>query len=171
MIAACRWHEPGGLAAAQTIVRFLTRIGIPVAARRSVAPSFVPSLRVRNGGILVDPGTKADPGDLLHEAGHIAVTDPALRPALSAIEADGGEEMAAMAWSVAAAHACGLPLKIVFHPDGYRGGSQSLIDAFAGGATIGVPLLACWGMCEQPAKWHAAPSPMPASPHMVRWLR
>ena len=80
--------------------------------------------------------------------------------------------MAALAWSYAALRHLDLAPEIVFHPDGYKGGSQALIDAFsthASGATIGVPLLQYYGMTLEP-KFAAARGADPF-PHMLRWLR
>ena len=108
-VRQCRWSEPGGLDAALRIGAFLQEIGIEVEVG-PVEGSVLPGMTVRRGRICVDPDIPAYPGDLLHEAGHVAVSDPATRDAIEAIEADPGDEMAAIAWSVAAAHACGIPL-------------------------------------------------------------
>ncbi len=54
--------------------------------------------------------------------------------------------MAAIGWSYAAALAIGIPLEVVFHAQGYRGGSDSLLENFAEGRYLGVPLLQWYGM-------------------------
>jgi hypothetical protein len=144
---------------ASRIAGFLDRIGIALTLEPA-GDGLLPGLDVRNGRIVADPGRLSHPGDLLHEAGHIAVTDPALRPTLCEVSADPGEEMAAIAWSWAAAAELGLDPAIVFHADGYRGGSAAIIDAFASRRWFGVPLLACWGMTEEAT-----------FPRMTRWLR
>jgi hypothetical protein len=103
---------------------------------------------------------------LLHEAGHIAIADPQRRAAMSDVGSDPGEEMAAIAWSVAAARACNIPLSVLFHPAGYKGDSESLIENFTEGRTFGVPLLAWWGMTQE--RGCADETVFPA---MKRWLR
>jgi hypothetical protein len=146
-------------ALAERIAGFLEGIGIAVTPEPA-GEGLLPGLAVRDGGIAADPERLLYPGDLLHEAGHIAVTDPALRPTLSQVSDDPGEEMAAIAWSWAAAAELGLDPEVVFHADGYRGGSATIIEAFASRRWFGVPLLACWGMTEEPL-----------FPRMLRWLR
>ncbi len=168
-VAQCRWLEPGGTEAAQAICAFVQEIGIAVRIAPIAGRTFVPGMDVHQGGLRIDPEVAAYPGDLLHEAGHIAVIEQPRRAAVSDVGTDPAEEMAAIAWSVAAARACGVPLAVLFHPHGYRGGSQALIDAFAGDGSVGTPLLAWWGMTECPK-----PGEQPgarAFPAMARWLR
>ena len=169
-LSGCRWREPGGLAAAQAICSFLQEIGIALRIEQVECEMFLPGIDVHQGAVRVDPTRDAFPGDLLHEAGHLAVVEAQRRVGASAFEAEPGEEMAAMAWSVAAAMHLGLPLEVVFHPEGYRGGSDAMLIAFAGGACgPGVPLLSAWGMSAEPARaaeWGRAPFPA-----MTRWLR
>ncbi|HEX4738579.1 MAG TPA: hypothetical protein VH331_13565 [Allosphingosinicella sp.] len=148
------------------IVAFLRGIGIPVAAE-PLPDSFLPGLTVRDGGLVVDPERLKWPGDLLHEAGHIAITEPERRPRLSAVSSDPGEEMAAIAWSWAAAAAIGLAPEIVFHAD-FVGGSGNLIDDFAAGYGVGVPMLVWFEMTVD----RRAKEPGRATfPEMARWLR
>jgi hypothetical protein len=149
------------------IVAFLESIGIEVLAE-PVADSFLPGIAVRNGVLVFDPAMPW-PGDLLHEAGHIAVTDPALRPTLNEVPDDAGDEMAAIAWSYAAALEAGVDPALVFHEGGYRGASQSLLDAFGGGGWIGMPMLQYYGMTAEPQ--HAERLGLPVYPAMGRWLR
>jgi hypothetical protein len=144
---------------AERIAGFLARIGIPLKLEPA-GDGLLPGLTVRDGGIVADPERLLYPGDLLHEAGHIAVTEPARRPVLCEVSDDPGEEMAAIAWSWAAAAELALDPVLVFHADGYRGGSATIIEAFASRRWFGVPLLACWGMTEESL-----------FPRMIRWLR
>ena len=159
-LGTCRWHEPGGLAAAETIAAFLGSAGITLAVEPLTGPSFVPGLAIDRGAIQIEPGGAAYPGDLLHEAGHIAVAEPERRAALSDVGTDAGEEMAAIAWSVAAARACGIGLEVLFHPAGYKGESDWLRGVFEQGQPFGVPLLGWYGLTS------AADFPK-----MTRWLR
>jgi hypothetical protein len=167
-VDCCRWLEPGGLAAARVIAAFLEGIGIEFEQGPTDA-SVLPGMTVADGRVRVDPSVPAYPGDLLHEAGHLAVCDPVLRASIKKIDDDPAEEMAAIAWSVAAARACGLGLEVLFHDGGYKGGAQSLRTAFAEGPGLGVPMLAWYGMTAEPHR--AAERGMQPFPAMVRWLR
>lgn len=167
-IRQCRWREPGGLDEALRIGAFLDGIGIAVEAG-PVGDSVLPGMTVLRGRVRVDPAVAAYPADLLHEAGHVAVSDPATRETIEAIETDPGDEMAAIAWSVAAARACGTALETLFFDDGYRGSAGALRTTFAEQGMVGVPMLAWFGMTAEPRlaeEWG-----MPAFPAMTRWLR
>lgn len=159
-LEGCLWREPGGLDAARTIQGFLAGIGIEMSVEAGLGPTFLPGIDIRGGSLLVDPEVAAWPGDLLHEAGHIAVTEGALRAELRQPSADGGEEMAAIAWSVAAAKTCGIGLEVLFHDEGYKGDPLWLRGEFESGKPFGVPLLAWYGLTSQ-AEY----------PAMYRWLR
>jgi hypothetical protein len=152
----------------QRILAFLKEIGIAVLLEPLGQDTFLPALTIRDGLLVLDPGRLEWIGDLLHEAGHIAVTDPALRPTLCEASQDPGEEMAAIAWSWAAARVIGLDPHLLFHADGYRGGSSALIENFSKGRYIGVPMLHYFGMTVEP---HRAVDEGEAYPAMRRWLR
>lgn len=154
---------------AQAILAFLARIGIEVVLEPLGEDTFLPAMTVRRGKLVVDPERLRLPGDLLHEAGHIAVTDPALRPSLDAVSSDPGEEMAAIAWSFAAAVEIGLDPAILFHDEGYRGGARAMIENFTAGRDVGVPMLAWFGMTAE--RRRAKGSGMAPYPAMARWLR
>ena len=151
------------------ILDFLERAGIKVELEPLEAETFLPGLTIREGALVVDLARLAWPGDLLHEAGHIAVTDPEERRSLNGVRDDPGEEMAAIAWSYAAAVAIGLDPAILFHEGGYRGGGRALVENFAEGRDVGVPMLEYFGMTAGRAQT-AAPGTRPY-PHMERWLR
>jgi hypothetical protein len=53
----------------------------------------------------------------------------------------GGEEIAVLLWSYMAALEAGIPPEIVFHPDGYKGDSDWLLDNFKNKKYIGLPFL------------------------------
>lgn len=164
-IQHCQWRdEGGGEAVAQQIAEFLAGIDIAIEAG-PVGASAISGMTVANGRIVVDPGVPAWPGDLVHEAGHLAVSDPAQRSA-DAMSDDGGLEMAAIAWSYAAALALGIEPEQVFHAEGYHGGGPHIAQQFAAGHTFGVPLLALWGLTSQRVDGDA-----PAYPAMRGWLR
>jgi len=151
------------------IITFLGEIGIPVLVEALDEDTLLPAMTVRDGALVIDPARLTWPGDLLHEAGHIAVTDPALRATLCDVPSDPAEEMAAIAWSYAAAVEIGLDPHIVFHDEGYRGGGGYLADVFADGATPGVPMLQWFGMTA--SKRGTEEQCAEPFPHMLRWLR
>ena len=151
------------------IVAFLDRIGIPVSIEPVEAGSFLPGVAVRYGTLIFDPDHLPWPGDLLHEAGHIAVTDPAVRGTIAEVPDSPGEEMAAITWSYAAALELGIDPAVVFHPEGYRGGSASILENFGKGMYFGVPLLDYYGMSAEAKRAEA--KGMEPYPKMARWLR
>jgi len=151
------------------IITFLGEIGIPVIIEALDEDTLLPAMTVRNGALVIDPARLTWPGDLLHEAGHIAVTDPALRTTLCDVPSDPAEEMAAIAWSYAAAVEIGIDPKIVFHDEGYRGGGGYLADVFADGGSPGLPMLQWFGMTLD--RRTADERGMAPFPHMLRWLR
>lgn len=154
---------------AASIVAFLTEIGIPVIVEPLGADTRLPAMTVRDGALVIDPARLEWPGDLLHEAGHIAVTDPALRPTLREVPSDPAEEMAAIAWSYAAAVELGLDAAVVFHVAGYRGSGPALAENFTAGNYVGVSMLDWFGMTIEGRR--ATSDGLPAFPIMQRWLR
>ena len=152
-----------------TIVAFLDRIGIPVIVEPVSDDTLLPGATVRRGALVFDPANLPYPGDLLHEAGHIAVTDPALRSTLEGVSDSPGEEMAAIAWSYAAALEIGIDPALVLHEHGYHGAGPSILANFNAGSYFGLPLLDYYGMTAE-AKW-VEKRGMPAYPVMTRWLR
>jgi hypothetical protein len=150
------------------LVAFVGGIGIDVRAAELPESTFLPGLDIRHGAILIDEPRLAWPGDILHEAGHVAVAHPDERaqPQLSPTP---GDEMAALAWSFAAARHLGLALDILFHQHGYKGGSSALIENFSAGRYVGVPLLQYYGMSVEPRQ--AGARGLEPFPHMLRWLR
>jgi hypothetical protein len=150
------------------LAAFVRGIGIEVRAATLSGETVLPGLDIRDGAILVDEARLAHPGDILHEAGHLAVTDPAQRNAPT-LSSSGGDEMTSIAWSYAALRHLELDPAIVFHCGGYKGDSASIIENFNTGRYFGVPLLQTYGMsCERRL---AAEKGVPPYPHMLRWLR
>lgn len=152
----------------ERIVSFLTSIGIEV-RRKPIQGSFLPAVSVEFGVLYFDPDRLEHVGDLLHEAGHIAVTAPAARAQSMSVDTDPGLEMAAIAWSWAALQHLDMPPEVVFHEHGYRGASRSIITAFQTSPGFGVPLLEWLGMTATGLRAEAAG--LPPFPHMRRWLR
>jgi hypothetical protein len=152
----------------ERLVAFVRGIGIEVRIVTLPEKTVLPGLDIRHGAILVDEARMTHPGDILHEAGHLAVTDPAERnaPQLSPTPA---EEMTSIAWSYAALRHLALDPAMVFHEDGYKGEAQSIIDNFTAGRYFGVPMLQFYGMAIEPRR--AAAMSAEPYPHMLRWLR
>ena len=61
------------------LVTFVRSIGIEVQAFSINWKTQFPGLEIRAGTVLVDENQLIHPGNILHEAGHIAVHDPASR--------------------------------------------------------------------------------------------
>ncbi len=152
------------------IVEFLRGIGLAVQARDLPEPTFLPGILIENGGLVIDERRLLHPGDLLHEAGHLAVVPDALRPQLGgSVTSDPAEEIMAIAWSYAAVVQLGLEPQLLFHAGGYKGGGDSLIENFTAGRYIGLPMLQWVGMALDERR--ASEEGQPPFPHMLRWLR
>ncbi|HEX4409192.1 MAG TPA: hypothetical protein VH206_10500 [Xanthobacteraceae bacterium] len=152
----------------ERLAAFVRGIGIPVHAGTLHDDTFLPGLDIHDGAIFVDETRLKYPGDILHEAGHLAVTDPTVRGAPT-LSPDGGDELTSIAWSYAALRHLEIDPAIVFHPAGYKDGAASIIENFAAGNYFGVPLLQFYGMSCEPKR--AAELGVPPFPTMLRWLR
>lgn len=165
------------IAAADTtgvIVAFLRGIGIAVTPGRVPEDAFLPGVRIAEGGLVYDPAALRWPGDLLHEAGHIATTPAAQRHHLSDDLAgqeapEQGGEIEATAWAYAASVALGLDPRVLFHEGGYHGKSAGLVLTYGAGVYPGCKGLADAGMTRigDAAREHG----VAPYPHMIRWLR
>src|SRR5687767_6736510 len=129
-----------------TIVAFLREIGIDVRSDDVAENTFLPGIDVVEGGLVVDESRLLYPGDLLHEAGHLAVAPADLRPHLNGeveLSGDAPEvvELASICWSYAACIHLGLDPRVVFHEKGYHGRSAGLLQNFALGVFPGVASL------------------------------
>jgi hypothetical protein len=151
------------------MIDFVVSIGLEVRFASLCHNTVLPGVEARFGALHIDLARLGRPGDILHEAGHLAVSDPAQRSLAEHVSDDPGEEMAAMAWSYAAALRLGIDPRIVFHDAGYRGGGASILEAYRHGGQIGAPLLAYWGMTVLPTR--KAAKVVDPYPHMIRWLR
>ncbi len=156
----------------QRIVAFLNSIGIPVREATIEEDTFLPGIFLERGGLIVDREKLLYPGDLLHEAGHIAVMKPSERAiAVKDAGEDQGEEIAAHAWSYAAARACDLPPEIVFHENGYQGSGETMAGWYDDGHWPGVPLLAWMGLTGHPQYRQDQEAELPKFPDMKAWIR
>jgi hypothetical protein len=91
------FDDPG----TQRIVNFLVDIGLEIRLGEIMERTFLPGIMVDHGAMRVDKAKLDYPGDLLHEAGHLAVMEPKRRR-LAHIDVgkDAAEEM-----MVASSHA------------------------------------------------------------------
>ena len=152
------------------IAAFLNEIGLPIVIGEIQETTFLPGIQICRGKLRVDPEKLQWPGDLLHDAGHLALLSAEQR-AVTMGDAgdDGGDELGAIAWSYAAAVRLRLDPAVVFHAGGYKGGSGAILANFADGRYIGVPILEWRGLCADARR--AAEEGGETYPHMLRWLR
>ncbi len=157
----------------QKILSFLEQIGIEYEFRLTAADTFLPGICIEAGRLIIDTDQLQYPGDLLHEAGHIAVVTATERSQMSGnIEPDKPAEsleLGAILWSYAALLHLQLEPSFVFHEKGYKGQSKWLIQQFEDGTFLGLPLLQWMGLAydEQTAeKMKSKPFP-----YMLKWMR
>jgi len=150
------------------ILPFLQSIGLEVVIAAVPAGTLLPGIAIRRGVLHCDPHCLTWPGDLLHEAGHLAVTPAALRTAVDGdalSDAPHAGEAEATAWAYAATRALGLDPSVLFHAGGYHGKGGQLAFTYAGGCYPGAGGLIAADMCDPPN------APAGGYPHMRRWLR
>jgi hypothetical protein len=150
------------------LVTFVRQLGIDVTACAIDWKTQFPGLEIRAGAVLVDESQLLHPGNILHEAGHVAVHDPATR-SLSKFTPSRGEELGALAWSYAAIVELGLTPELIFYLGSYHGWATSLIENFAEGRYLGVPMLQRYAMALEPR--FAVERGLEPYPHMLRWVR
>lgn len=129
-------------ALARRIIGFLRGIGLAVEEAEVPEGSFLPGVRIAQGRLRVDLARLRWPGDLLHEAGHLAVVPAALRPAMDDALQElpavlHGGEIEATAWAWAAMCHLGLPSAVLFHDGGYHGRAAGLRTTFELGCSWG----------------------------------
>jgi hypothetical protein len=147
---------------------FVRSVGIEVEPSNICWKTQFPGLDIRAGVVLVDESQLLHPGNILHEAGHIAVHDPDKRKNQK-FQPGRGEELSALAWSYAATVYLNLNMELVFYPGSFHGWSNALVENFKEGRYVGVPLLQRFGMSYESRL--ATIHRVPPYPHMVRWLR
>jgi len=161
-------------ASLEKCISFIKESGIEVSYTDKEEESFLPGISISGGSLVINLDALLYPGDLLHEAGHIAVVPAAERAllnaeAIAARPNNDAEEIGAIAWSYAAAVHLDLDLSFVFHKDGYKGGSANILESFADKRYIGLPLLQWMGLTldeKNAAEQHKSPYPS-----MIKWLR
>jgi hypothetical protein len=166
--------KPNNRQALEKCIAFLHSIGIKTILKQLDRGSFLPGLSIKEGSIIVDRNALTYPGDILHEAGHIAVVPAAERPTLNAASVEKrqnreAEEMMAIAWSYAACLHLDMDACFVFHDGGYKGGGSHIADTFKDKKYIGLPMLQWIGLAAD--EKNAAILHLPAYPCMIKWLR
>jgi hypothetical protein len=157
-----------------SIAQFLNAIGIPVLSAQLEGECFLPGIRIDSGSLLVDEARLTYPGDLLHEAGHLAVAPGEVRPGLTGEVVIPGADMNAVevwatAWAYAAIKHLAMDPSVLFHEGGYKGKSEGLIFTYGVGVYPGATSLQQMGMTatgELACRLGVSPYP-----HMLKWLR
>lgn len=153
---------------------FLNRLGLNIYARSLDDETFLSGLLIENGEIFVDEARLAFPGDILHEAGHLATAPAKFRPQLSDtvmlpdFDMD-SLETAAMLWSFAAAKHLQIDLRIVFHQGGYKGRAEGILFNYSIGLFMGLHILEEAEMAFGDTL--AAQKGVEPFPKMQKWLR
>jgi hypothetical protein len=154
----------------ETMIAFIRQIGLKVSLEGIPGKTFVPGILIRNGGLVIDKSRLTYPGDMLHEAGHLAVMPAAIRKTMNDDLGNDpihqGGELMAIAWSYAACVHLEIDPHIVFHEHGYKGGGAEIVENFNAGRYFGVPLLQWYGMTKERPQ-------LPADitfPKMLCWL-
>jgi hypothetical protein len=173
---------------------FLRSISIQVTLD-ATASGFLPGIEIRDGELFLAAADDCLVGDMLHEAGHIAVTPSPFRRLLggdaeiSVAEAmtkyiddhpnafsypedpvargilQSGEQEA-IAWSFAAAAHIGLPTDLPFR-QGFDNGGPLIHRMLEVGEFSGINGLAAGGMTARSSRWTAGP----VFPEMIRWIQ
>ena len=158
----------------QKLAGFLNEIGLEVAPGTLARETFLPGIEVEAGRLIVDEAQLLYPGDLLHEAGHLAVMPSPMRRALHGELLDTGEDMtmlevAAIAWSYAACLHLEIDPQVVFHPAGYQGKAAALRLSFQFGVYPGANQLQAAGLTL--SREQAQARGQQPFPKMVKWVR
>jgi hypothetical protein len=159
--------------ALEKCIAFLNGIGIKTIYRSIPAVTFLPGLSIEAGCIIIDIEKPCYPGDILHEAAHIAIVPVADRATLDAASIGArpdnqAEEMMAIAWSYAACVYLQMDPYFVFHDNGYKGGGSYIADNFKEKRYFGLPMLQWKGMAADEKK--AAELNVAPYPAMIKWM-
>ena len=167
-------NDPAENAQFETCIAFLNGIGIETKFQPVEPNSFLPGLSIENGVILIDLELLQHPGDVLHEAGHIAVVPAMQRSKLDATAIINrkdreAEEIMAIAWSYAACMYLDIDPLFVFHEEGYRAGGDFIMESCDDKTYMGLTMLQGLGMTADDKT--ARRLRIPTYPHMIKWLR
>lgn len=154
------------------IVQFVKEIGLEIQEKKIESNSFLPGIQIELGQILYDTSKLNHPGDILHEAGHLALMKPNERAVASGdLEPGDGKtmnqnslEIGVILWTWAVIKDLGIDPRIVFHQEGYKGSSEWYIKQFEARNYIGLPLLIWMSLTDD------LDGEVPF-PKMKKWLR
>jgi hypothetical protein len=172
-------------------VSFLRGIGIACEVKPGVR-GFLPGVRIQCGGLLVSPEVHL--GDLLHEAGHLAVLPGRFRPladdnidvvtklmldAVDFSDPDVGEARAALqageaeatAWAWAAGEHLGLKPAEVIRLTDYGGAGGDIRAMLQARGYLGINGLASAGFCVVRPGYLEKAKGLPAYPKLAMWLQ
>ena len=159
----------------QPILHFLEKIGVPFQFISIDTNTYVPGINIHDGSLQIDLEKLTFPGDLLYEAGRIALAPAAVRSTLThpidnQLDFDvATNSMMTIAWSYAAALDAEIPIEVLLHPEGYKGQNESIQYGFQSGQYIGLPMLQFLGMALDAN--NAAQKGVQPFPVMQIWLR
>ncbi|MDT0642196.1 hypothetical protein RM553_05055 [Zunongwangia sp. F363] len=151
------------------IISFLEEIGLQTVKTSISNKTFLPGIHVEKGVLYYDPEKLEHPGDLLHEAGHMACLAPCVRNKIYGKidhKTAADFEIGAILWSFLACSHLKLPPEVVFHEKGYKGDANWLIENFQNGNYIGSPVLKWLGLIEYDEN-----KKNKTSPTVISWLR
>ena len=155
-------------------IEFLHSIGIVISFEPMEEDGFLPGLAIKNGTIIVDRDKLKYPGDIIHEAGHIAVVPANERPMLNEGNIEtrqdrDAEEMMAIAWSYAVCVHLQIDPYFVFHDHGYKGTGKPIADHFKKRQYFGVSMLQYAGMTKDITRNNVGEKII--YPQMEKWMR
>jgi len=155
------------------VINFLHEIGIKTQFAEINETSFLPGLLIKDGVLIIDLEKLEYPGDILHEAGHIAVTPSDIRHQLDEelikkSKDREAEEMMTICWSYAVCRHLNIDPTLVFHDQGYKGGGGYVVENFNEGRYFGLPMLVWVGMTYEK---DPIDGKTPFYPKMKTWLR
>jgi len=132
------------------VITFLRSLGLVISEGAIGRETLVPGLDIWQGGLRFERDHICKPADMLHEAAHILLSEPAIRPTLDGtISSSPAEELTAIAWTWAAAMHLSLDPADVFHDEVVSGNGETLRENFSNGRYVGVPGLQRWRMTEK----------------------
>lgn len=172
-------------ASLRAVANALQSVGLPVVFCEPVSESFLPGVRIHHGTLEIAPDARIN--DVLHEAGHLAVTPTRFRSylhdnieagmerAFDACSADEdpdarallhADEQAATAWSYAFGRSLGLDARTIIADSDFDGTGSSQRLAQRIGRHPGIQSLRGGGMCAY--NYHRD---QPQWPQLLRWLQ
>jgi hypothetical protein len=166
--------DTGEIAPFEKCIVFLNDIGIKTIFTEIEPDSFLPGLTIENGMIIIDLNQLKHPGDILHEAGHIAVIPAADRSRLTATTIINrtnreAEEIMAIAWSYAVCIHLDIDPYFVFHTEGYKDGGDYIVESCGNNSYFGLSMLQEIGLTAD--EKNARRLNIFSYPNMIKWLR